>query len=140
MDTRTYLMRLVVVIAGVVLLGGALRIGAGGRWFSFYGAATMALAAIPYLGFLLFARYRTLGLSRWPVVLVLLFIALASIIQIAFWIAFFTTGDQGLGLGIVRTMVMPYAKPWLPTALLGLATALLLLVLRGALPPRVPSR
>jgi hypothetical protein len=140
MDTRSYLLRLLVVIAGIILLGVALRIAAGGRWFSFYGAATMALAAIPFLGFLLFERYRTLSLSRWPVVLVLLFVALVAIIQIAFWIAFFKTGDQGLGLGIVRTMVMPYAKPWLPAALLGLATALLLIVLRGAFPPKVPDR
>lgn len=133
MDIRAYLSNLATLTVGLIVMGLALRFGAGERWFGFFGAATVALAAIPILGFVLLRRYRTLALSRWPVVLILLLVVIAAIVQIGFWVAFFTTGTEGLGLAFGRAMVLPIIEPWLPIAGLVATAAVLWLIIRGAL-------
>lgn len=133
MNLQRFLMYLLSLAGAMLILALALRFTAGSRWFGFYGLATMTLAAIPFLGWILFRRYRELSLSRWPVVAALLPFAGAALIQIGYWIAFFSSGPDGISLAIVRSMILPIIVPALP--LLGgiMAAVVLWLVARGAM-------
>jgi hypothetical protein len=116
MDARDYLANLLTLFGALIALGLVLYFAAGSRWFSFYGLASLTLIAVVFASWLIFKRYRTLGLRRWPAFLFLLLIAAACIVQIAFWYLFFSSGTQGLGLAAGRSMVMPVIESWLPLA------------------------
>ncbi len=114
MDARAYLSSLLTLWGALLALGLVLYFGAGDRWFSFYGAASLTLVGVIFAGWLIFKRYRTLGLRRWPALLILLLIATACLIQIVFWYMFFSSGPQGLGLAAGRSMLYPMIEPLLP--------------------------
>ena len=116
MTARTYSANLLSLCTGLLVIGLILYFGAGSRWFSFYGWASLALIAVTIGGTLIFKRYRTLGLRRWPALLVMFLIASACLIQIGFWAMFFSTDAQGLGLAAGRSMILPLIEPWLPLA------------------------
>ncbi|MBU1211464.1 MAG: hypothetical protein KJ587_09355 [Alphaproteobacteria bacterium] len=133
MDTRRYLTHILSLAAAVMVLALALRLGGGTRWFGFYGLATLTLATIPFLGWILFRRYRNLSLSRWPIVAALLPAAIAALVQIGFWLAFFTSGPDGISLALGRSMVLPIIAPALPILVVVMAAASGWLVIRGAM-------
>ncbi|KUO56343.1 MAG: hypothetical protein APF80_15265 [Alphaproteobacteria bacterium BRH_c36] len=133
MDTRHYLTRILSLAAAVILLALALHLGGGPRWFGFYGPATLTLTTIPFLGWILFRRYRKLSLSRWPIVAALLPAAIAALVQIGFWLAFFTSGPDGITLAVGRSMVLPIIAPALPILIAIMAAVTAWLVVRGAM-------
>ena len=86
------------------------------QWFSFYGLASVLLAAVPPLGWLLWQR---LPVIDWHRAWAFLFIGPALIlglIQIGFWMAYFSVGVNNPTLGIVREMVLINAGPLIPLA------------------------
>ncbi len=121
--------------AGALLLAFALRAGLGARWFSFYGVATVALAAlVPVTAFAL-ERLKSAGRRRWPVLVLAVTTALAAFAQIGFWLAFFHGGDLGFMLGVARSMARTYidaALPWLALAMAGSWVALLVSLTRAS--------
>ncbi len=91
------------------------------RWFSFYGLATVLLAAALPLGFLLWHRLDIIDWKRaWAFVFIVpaLFLGL---IQIGYWVAYFTIGPTNPTLGIVREMVRINAGQLLPLGALAIA-------------------
>lgn len=99
-----------------MLLALVLRLLAGERWFSFYGAAAVVLAVLPFVLVTLTQAARAKGLTRWPVWLAAALTALPALIQIGFWSAFFTLGADGATLAIGRGVVMSKVGnllPWL---------------------------
>jgi hypothetical protein len=113
------LMLVAVAAAGLALL---IWLIASPRWFSFYGPATVVLVATPPLGILLWQRLETIDWRRaWTFVFVVPALALA-LIQIGYWLAYFSYGVSNPTLGIVRGMVQTYAGPFLPLAGLALVT------------------
>ena len=131
MDARAYFSNLLALTGVLVALGFGLYLGAGDRWFSFYGAASLILVGVLFAGWLIFKRYRTLGLRRWPAILILLLIAAGCLVQIVFWYMFFSSGPQGLGLAAGRSMIYPVIEPWLPLAAGLSAVAVVWLLGRG---------
>lgn len=115
--------RLGVIAALAITLALFLRLALGARWFSFYGLASVTLAALPFLAAALRSDAIARGLSRWPIWLAALATALPALIQIGFWAAFFTLGADGTPLAIGRGLVLDKAGfllPWLAAALAGL--------------------
>ena len=109
-----------VVVFGALLALG-LRVGLGARWFGFYGAATVALATLPFLTRLLWRRLPASGLSRWWTLAYALPAGLVAAVQIGYWIVFFATGPDNPMLGVVREMLRPVIDliaPWAGAALL----------------------
>jgi hypothetical protein len=112
MTHRDFLVRLVGALGAALLLAAALRLGFGALWFSFYGWATVALATFPYITFVFWKRLPGAGRSRWWSLAIGLPLALAAIVQIVFWMLFFSAGGGNPTFGIVREMV----RPWLEAA------------------------
>ena len=111
---------LVAVAASALVIAVVLRLGLGARWFSFYGIATVALAAIVPVAVLVLRRLKATGRRRWPVAMLIAATALAALVQIVFWLVFFHGGNLGFMLGVGRSMVRGYldgALPWLALAL-----------------------
>ena len=104
-----------------MLLALVLRLLAGERWFSYYGWASVALAALPFLLVTLSRASRAKGLARWPVWIAAALTALPALIQIGFWSAFFTLGADGAMLAIGRGVVMSKVGDMLPWLAAGLA-------------------
>lgn len=131
MSQQTYLRGLFTLASAVAVAAVVLYFAAGQRWFGFYGPATLVLSALPVIGWLVAKRYSVKGLTRWPVLLLIALIAIAAIVQIAFWAAFFSTGADGLGLAAGRAMILPLIEPWLPAAALFAALLLAWAIGRG---------
>lgn len=115
--------RLAVIAALALALALLLRLLLGARWFSFFGLAAVTLAALPFVVAALRRDAVTRRLSRWPIWLTALLTALAALIQIGFWAAFFTLGADGAPLAIGRGLALDKAGfllPWLAAALAGL--------------------
>jgi hypothetical protein len=115
--------RLALIAALALLLALLLRVVMGARWHSFYGAATVVLVALPFLAAALGRDAIARGLSRWPIWLVVTLTALPALIQIGFWVTFFTLGADGATLAIGRGLVLEKAGfllPWLAAGLAGL--------------------
>jgi hypothetical protein len=115
--------RLALIAALALLLALLLRVVMGARWHSFYGAATVVLVALPFLAAALGRDAIARGLSRWPIWLAVTLTALPALIQIGFWVTFFTLGADGATLAICRGLVLEKAGfllPWLAAGLAGL--------------------
>ena len=103
---------LMCIAALAIALAASLRFGLGSRWFEFYGWATVALAAVPFLTWLLWKRLPEVGRSRWWSLLIVVPLFVVAMIQILFWYLFFSQGATNPMFGVVREMV----RPWLAAA------------------------
>lgn len=86
-------------------LAMVLRFGLGRHWFSFYGPASVVLAALPLVALVVVSVHRRRGWRCWPVYVLVATTAAACLAQIGFWLTFFHGGGAGLGLGIGRSML-----------------------------------
>lgn len=121
MTAREFLLGLGRVAIACVTLGLIMRFWTGARWFGFYGPAAIALLSLPFVARLLARRLPRAGLSRWWSLIYILPVAIAGIVQIAFWWLFFTKGATNPVFGVVREMARPaleLATPWLAAGLL----------------------
>lgn len=91
-------------IVAVAIAAAVMRLVLGAQWFSLYGWAVTVLLLLVPLGRALLQSSR----RRWPVWLLIAVTALAALIQIGFWLAFFHAGPSGLFLGIGRSMALPH--------------------------------
>jgi uncharacterized membrane protein YhaH (DUF805 family) len=132
MTYRDFLGRLGRIAFLAIVLAAALRLGLGSRWFEFYGWATVVLAAVPFVTRLLWKRLPEVGRSRWWSLLFALPITLAAIIQIVFWLLFFSQGGTNPMFGVVREMVRPWLAAGEPFALAAFAAVCLWLVIAAA--------
>lgn len=105
MSRAEYLKGLALALAGSALLTAAIRIGAGPRWFGFYGPATVLLLMAPILAWLLWRRLPSIGWSRWWTLLFAVPALGLALIQIGYWTAFFTYGPSDPTLGVARAML-----------------------------------
>jgi hypothetical protein len=128
MNRRTFLYQLSVAAAGSLVLAACLRFGLGERWFSFYGWAAVALTMVPFLAALLWKRLPERGLSRWWSVLIAVPVLAASLVQIVFWLLFFSQGPADPMLGVAREMLLPFLNAALPYVTAALAVAALSLI------------
>lgn len=115
-DRRSGLFQMLMLIAGGLLLALVLRGILGDRWFSHYGAATVALCVLPAIGRLIWRGLAVHGMRRWPAIAVILPAAVAAIIQITFWTGFFASPAAGIKLGMVRGLFQTHVGPFLPLA------------------------
>jgi hypothetical protein len=130
MSRYDYLKGMILTVSAAVVLAILTKLIAGQRWFSFYGPAAVALLTLPAIAYLISARLKSIGRSRWLVLLYVLPVALLALVQIGYWTAFFIYGTTNPTLGIAREMVrinLGAALPWL-TGVLLLLWAWLLLV------------
>jgi hypothetical protein len=112
-----YRRNLMMVFAADALLALSLWLIASPRWFSFYGPATVLLAAT--------ALWHRLEIIDWHRAWAFVFVVpalLVALVQIGYWLAYFTYGVSNPTLGILRGMVKMYAGPVLPLAGLALAS------------------
>jgi len=120
-------------IAGLTIaLAAALRFGLGSRWFDFYGWATVALAVVPFVTWLFWRRLPEVGRSRWWILLFAVPLCLAAIIQIVFWLLFFTQGATNPMFGVMREMVRPWMTAGEPFAFAAFGAVCLWLVIAAA--------
>ncbi len=131
MPTSRYFAYIAVLTVLAAVLPAILYFAMGARWFSFYGWAATILAGLPVLMAILLKRYAAIGRRRWPIIVLGLVIALAAIVQIVFWAAFFGLGPDGILLGAGRSMILPYIETALPIAAAGAAIAVVWAVWRG---------
>lgn len=117
---------LAMLTAGV--LGGLLvvRLLAGARWFELYGVAIVILLALPLLAWLLWEGLALNGQKRWPALAVTLPFAIAALIQIGYWLAFFSSPDTGIQLGMGRLMYQIHMERyvWIAAAILAALLAI----------------
>lgn len=132
MSRTAFLQILWLLILLTVALEAGLYFILGERWFGFYGHATTALIILVPLSWIVTSRYRTLGLSPWPVWIFFGLIAIIAAAQIAFWALFFMSGQQGIGLAIGRGIILEYVEPFLLWAALAIAGLGVWLVIRAA--------
>lgn len=132
---ETLIRSLVVIAAAGAVFALALRLVAGARWFSFYGVATVVLAALPFLTATLSRHSRANGRARWPVWIAAVLTAVPALIQIGFWFTFFAQGADGAALAIGRAAVLEKVGGLLPFLWLALAACWVWLLAR-ALPRR----
>jgi hypothetical protein len=121
MTAREFLLGLGRVAIACVAIGLIVHFWMGARWFGFYGPAAIALLSLPFVARLLATRLPCAGLSRWWSLIYILPVAVAGIVQIAFWWLFFTKGATNPVFGVVREMARPaleLATPWLAAGLL----------------------
>ncbi|MBY0225693.1 MAG: hypothetical protein K2Q28_07800 [Hyphomicrobium sp.] len=123
---------LVCIAALAIALAAVLRIGLGSRWFEFYGWATVAFAAVPFLTRLLWKRLPEVGWSRWWSLLFAVPLLLVATIQIAFWHLFFSQGATNPMFGVVREMVRPWLAAAEPFAVGAFAVVSLWLIIAAA--------
>lgn len=107
-------------VAAIILEIG-LYLVKGERWFSFYGHAVTALVLILPLAWVVFSRFKSLGVSRWWPGIFFTIVGLAATIQIAYWTSFFSSSQHGVMLAIGRSMALERAEPYLAWAALGVA-------------------
>lgn len=91
-------------IVAVAIAAAVMRLVLGAQWFSLYGWAAIVLLLLFPLGRALLQSSR----RRWPVWVLIAVTAVAALIQIGFWLAFFHAGPSGLFLGIGRSMALPH--------------------------------
>ncbi|MFN3868433.1 MAG: hypothetical protein ACK4MF_05135 [Hyphomicrobiaceae bacterium] len=121
LDTAADARRFAAIAIATALIAVALRLGLGARWFSFYGAASVAIVALAPVTAVLLSRAGRQQRRRWPIwslAAVTLAIALS---QIGFWLFFFYGGPAGLGVGIGRAMSRHLIDP--PIAVAGAIVA-----------------
>lgn len=121
MTRSDFLSRLALVAGGALVFSAALRLGLGARWFSFYGWASVALATLPFVIYLLWTRLPRTGRSRWWSLLVVLPVLVAAAVQIVFWVVFFGQGGSNPTFGLMREMMRPWLDAGEPFLLAGLA-------------------
>lgn len=91
-----------------------LRPAVGERWFSLYGAAAIALPLALAGGLLLARRFRDTGRSPWRAALFTLPLLAVALAQIGYWSVFFSLGSKGVGLAVLRAVLLDYVGAWLP--------------------------
>jgi len=104
----------------------------GARWFGFYGHAVTVLALVVPVAWLVTSRFTAQGFSRWPAWLFFSLVALAAILQIAYWTAFFSMSDLAAPLAMARGMAREALGPFELWALLAAALLAACLILRAA--------
>ena len=134
MTHRDFLLRISGAAILALLFAVILRLGLGPRWFGFYGWATVALAAAPFVTWLLWKRLPSAGYSRWWSLLVGVPISLAALIQIVFWSVFFSKGATNPMFGVLREMVRPWIDTGEPFAIAIFVTICLWLLVAAARP------
>lgn len=134
MTHRQFLNRLAALAAAAALLAAGLRLGLGASWFSFYGWAIVALAAVPALTVLLWKRLPARGRSHWWSLVLGFPVSLAALIQIAFWASFFSQGPRNPMLGVVREMLRPWIDAGQPIALAAVLVLAVWLIVTAARP------
>lgn len=132
MTHRDFLGRLGRIAFLGIALAAALRLGLGGRWFEFYGWATVALAVVPFVTWLCWKRLPEAGRSRWWSLLFAVPIVLVAIIQVGFWFLFFSQGATNPMFGVIREMVRPWLAAGEPFALAAFVMVCLWLVIAAA--------
>ncbi|MDX2258737.1 MAG: hypothetical protein NW205_07425 [Hyphomicrobiaceae bacterium] len=133
MTASSFVMATGLSIAAAALLGLALLIGLGERWFEFYGAAITLVTFTVLLSVLLWRRFGAVGLSRWPILGVAAPAILAGLVQAGFWLAYFEGGPAFAGLGIARGMVLDWIELLVPLLAVGIACGAAALIARGVL-------
>lgn len=121
MTRSDYFRGLGLTAAAGVALAIVLCLFGGTNWFSFYGWATVALVTLPAVAYVLWHRLPQTGRSKWRALLYVVPVALLALIQVGYWLAFFTYGPANPTFGIVRDMVRTntgFAMPWLAAILL----------------------
>ena len=132
MTHQNFLSGLVSIAALAIALAAALRFGFGSRWFEFYGWATVALAAVPFVTWLLWKRLPEVGRSRWWSLLFAVPLFVVAVIQIVFWHLFFSQGATNPMFGVMREMVRPWLAAGEPFAVGAYAVVCLWLVIAAA--------
>lgn len=123
---------LVYLAAFAIALAASLRFGLGSQWFGFYGWATVALAAGPFLTWLLWKRLPKVGRNRWWSLLVAVPLFVVAIIQIVFWHLFFSQGATNPMFGVIREMVRPWLAAGEPFVVATYAVVSLWLIIAAA--------
>ena len=115
------------------ILGGLLvvRLRAGAQWFELYGVAIVVLLALPLITWLLWEGLAANGHACWPAIAVTVPFALAAMIQIGFWLAFFASPDTGIQLGMGRLMYQIHIERYVAIAAAILAALLALVTWRA---------
>jgi hypothetical protein len=122
MTQKSYRFNLLITALAAAVVLGVLWLGTSPRWFGFYGLASVLLATVLPIGILLWRRLETIDWRRsWALVFVVPALLL-GVIQIGFWLAFFTYGGTNPTFGILREMVRGNAGPLIPLAGLLLAS------------------
>ncbi len=128
MDQKDFLIRLVLLVAVFAGLAAAAHLILGAHQFSLYGVAIAGLLVLPWLASALWRRSSHKGVQKWPIILLIIGLAVVALGQIGYWLAFFHGGEDAIGLGIARQMISAaiaeYALPiW------GLLTVVLLWII-----------
>lgn len=139
MTHQQFLGRLGLIGALGFVLSSVLRLSLGARWFEFYGWATVALAAVPFVTWLLWTRLPAAGQSRWWSLVFAVPAGLAAITQIAFWHLFFTRGTTNPMFGVMREMVRPWVDTGEPFALAAFAAVCLWLLIAATRNAAAPA-
>lgn len=132
MKRQAFLVTCAVIAAASITLAAVLWLTLGARWFSLYGWAIVGLSTVLPLSVILWTRARTCRQSRWPIALFALPAISICVIQIGYWLAFFSAGTQGIPLGIGRAIARPYIDPILIASTFILGAYGIWLVLRSA--------
>ncbi|MEL6297596.1 MAG: hypothetical protein AAFV26_00140 [Pseudomonadota bacterium] len=120
-------------LLAAVLIGVAVwlatRLVYGVQWSDLYGWAAGVLATLPVLTIVLLRRLQTMGHRRVWALLVLVPLALAAVLQILFWLAYFADQQTAVLLSMVRAQAAPHASSLtaFAAAAFGLLAALVLI-------------
>ncbi len=116
-----YILRLKKAALATAALAFILFALAPARWFSFYGGAIVLLAAVALFSFPLLDRLKAIGRQRAMALLFIVPGAVIGLVQIGFWLAFFTVGPTYPVPGVLREMFWINAGSAVPYAATALA-------------------
>jgi hypothetical protein len=132
-------LRLGSLLAAAAGLAVVFRILGGAHWFSCYGLATITMIlAIPLL-VVLRQGLEQRGYSLWLALVVVVPLVVAAAIQAGYWLAYFSSPETGISLGVGRMMFQMHVAPYMPPlyAILGIAS--LFVVWRATGSPATPD-
>ncbi len=132
MKRQAFLVTCAFIAAASITLAAMLWLTFGARWFSLYGWAIVGLTIVIPLSVILWSRARTCRQARWPIVVFALPAISICVVQIGYWLAFFSSGTQGIPLGLGRAIARPYIDQALIAATVILGAYGIWLVLRSA--------
>jgi uncharacterized membrane protein YhaH (DUF805 family) len=121
---------------GALAFGAAviLRLLAGPRWFGLYGTAAIGLAvALPLMSTLMRGLEQRRR-SRWLALLVVVPLVAMALLQIGYWMTFFSSVRSGITLGLGRLMMELNASAIWPVFLAVNTVAFAYVVWRSAGP------